>query len=238
MQRIAGLEPQRVPGAEPARDDPAPHHAVPQLAHHLGRAEELAAALARVARPAQEHRDPEHLFLAERERGHLDPEQLERPRPLHGEHRPASRDIPGLVQPPRVDLDVGRVDDEEVAVVAAVRDQVVDHPAGVVRQQRVLGLTRRDPVEVVRQEALEVVVGAFSRDLELAHVRDVEDPGMPPHREVLLDDRRVLHGHLPARERDETGPERLRGDRTAACAGASAPGVDPNAARIRQVART
>src|SRR4029453_5878040 len=38
-------------------------------------------------------------------------------------------------------------------------------------------------------------------DLELAHVRDVEDPGGGADRLVLGDHALVLHGHLPAGER-------------------------------------
>ena len=40
-------------------------------------------------------------------------------------------------------------------------------------------------------------------DLDLAHVRDVEDAGVGPHRPVLGDHALVLHRHLPAGERDE-----------------------------------
>ena len=43
-------------------------------------------------------------------------------------------------------------------------------------------------------------------DLDLAHVRDVEDAGVGPHGHVLLDHALVLHRHLPAGERDEACP--------------------------------
>ena len=42
---------------------------------------------------------------------------------------------------------------------------------------------------------------------ELAHVRDVEDPGVVANRAVLVRDRRVLDGHLPAGEGDEARAE-------------------------------
>jgi hypothetical protein len=48
---------------------------------------------------------------------------------------------------------------------------------------------------------------AFARERELAHVRHVEDSRRRPHRPVLSHDGRVLHRHLPARERDETRAE-------------------------------
>ena len=45
-------------------------------------------------------------------------------------------------------------------------------------------------------------------DLELAHVRDVEDAGVLAHGSVLGDNAFVLHGHLPAGEGHETRAER------------------------------
>ena len=65
-----------------------------------------------------------------------------------------------------------------------------------------------DLVEVVREQPLEELLRARALDLELAHVRDVEDAGVGPHRAVLGDDALVLDGHLPARERDEPRAER------------------------------
>src|SRR5262245_40369119 len=38
-------------------------------------------------------------------------------------------------------------------------------------------------------------------------MRDVEDTCVVPDRTMLVGDARVLHRHLPARERDETGAE-------------------------------
>ena len=65
-----------------------------------------------------------------------------------------------------------------------------------------------DLVEVVREQPLQQLLRARAFDLELAHVRDVEDAGVGPHRAVLGDHALVLDGHLPARERDEPRPER------------------------------
>ena len=45
-------------------------------------------------------------------------------------------------------------------------------------------------------------------DLDLAHVRDVEDAGVGANGAVLLDDALVLDGHLPAGERNHPCPER------------------------------
>ncbi len=62
-------------------------------------------------------------------------------------------------------------------------------------------------VDVVRERALQEVARARPFDLELAHVRHVEDTRVRPHRAVLRDDALVLHRHLPARERHHARAE-------------------------------
>ena len=91
--------------------------------------------------------------------------------------------------------------------VEAVDDQVVDDSAGLGRQQRVLRLARRQAVDVVREHRLQQVACGRPFDLELAHVRDVEDPGVRADSLVLGDHALVLHGHLPAGERDHARAE-------------------------------
>ena len=93
-------------------------------------------------------------------------------------------------------------------LVEPVGDQVVDDPAVLVRQQRVLRAAGRDAVEVVREQALEQLVRARALDLELAHVADVEDAAIGAHRAMLRDDALVLDRHLPAGERDHPRAER------------------------------
>ncbi len=72
-------------------------------------------------------------------------------------------------------------------------------------------------VEVVREHA---PGGSRKRtvalDVELAHVRDVEDAARAPHGEVLRDDALVLHGHLPAGERHDAAPRAQHAARGAA----------------------
>jgi hypothetical protein len=107
-----------------------------------------------------------------------------------------------------IGLDVRGVHDEEVVVGAtAVGDEVVDDPAPVVGEQCVLGVAVARLVEVVGEARLQVVVRAVPRDLQLSHVRDVEDACGRPHCTVLAHDGRVLHRHLPAGERDEARAE-------------------------------
>src|SRR5919106_69841 len=88
VQRVAGLQSQRVAGAEAARDDAALDDRVPEAGGLLRRAAELAAALARVAGAGHEAGDAEHLLLAEAERLDVDAEPAERLRALHGEEGP------------------------------------------------------------------------------------------------------------------------------------------------------
>ena len=92
--------------------------------------------------------------------------------------------------------------------VEPVHDQVVDDPAALVREERVLRPTGLELVEVVREQALEQLVGARPLHVDLAHVRDVEDPGVRANRPVLLEHALVLDGHLPPGERDEPCAER------------------------------
>ena len=135
---------------------------------------------------------------------------------MHGQQRVPIRDVAhlhtvelALLEPGEVGLAVRCIDDQEKALRRTlVRNQVVDDPALVVRQQRVLRLAGADPVEVVREQRLQEVTRPRAFDFELAHVRDVEDPAVAAHREVLRDDAFVLHRHLPARERDESRAER------------------------------
>ena len=54
--------------------------------------------------------------------------------------------------------------------------------------------------DVVARHALQEGERAGTLQLELAHVRDVEEPGRLPHREVLGDHAAVLDRHLPAGE--------------------------------------
>ena len=101
-----------------------------------------------------------------------------------------------------VGLGVRGVHDEQVPVSAGpVDDQVVDDPAVLVRQQRVLRLAELEVGDVVREQPLQHLGRGRPLDLELAHVRDVEDAGVRPYRLVLGDHSFVLHRQLPAGER-------------------------------------
>ena len=216
VQRVADLEAQRVARAEPARDDAAREHGVPERDGVVGHAQELAAVLAGVAGAVDHHLDAVDRRLGEGERRRRrQPEPLDRARALHGDERVLVGDVAhvgagdlALLQPREVGLAVRGVDDEEIgALVEPVDDEVVDDAAVLVREQRVLRLAGRELVDVVRERRLQEVAGARPFDLELAHVRDVEHAGVGPHGAVLVDDAGVLHRHLPARERDHLRAE-------------------------------
>jgi hypothetical protein len=104
-------------------------------------------------------------------------------------------------EPAAVIVDPGGVDDQQQVVVREpVGDQVVDRAAVLVQQQRLLGVAGADAIEVVREHPLGEGQGAGAPQLELPHVRDVEDAGRRSHRLMLGDDALVLHRHLPAGE--------------------------------------
>ncbi len=135
-------------------------------------------------------------------------EPLDRPRPLDGQQRVLVGRIPhlgaadlALLQPRIRRVTVARVDDEEIVVrIDPVGDQIVDDAAAVVRQQRVLRVALTELVEIVREQRLKQLVRVRALDVELAHVRDVEDAAVGAHRPVLRNDALVLDGHLPAGE--------------------------------------
>ena len=143
-------------------------------------------------------------------------ETLERTRALHGDEAVLVRGVAhlaaarlALLQPVVHRGAIRRVDDEiELPVREPVRDEVVDDPADLVREQGVLRLAVVEPVDVVRQHALEEGLRRRPVDVDLAHVRDVERPGVRSNGPVLGDDALVLHGHLVAGERHHARAER------------------------------
>ena len=125
---------------------------------------------------------------------------------LVAHRRPA---LLALGEPLERRLAIPRVDDEQVVGRRdAIRDQVVDDAAALVREQRVLRLAVADPIEIVRQRALEHGVRGRPLDVQLPHVRDIEDAPAVSHSQVLGDHAFVLDGHLPAGERHQPRAER------------------------------
>ena len=113
-----------------------------------------------------------------------------------------------VAKPREVGLAVRGIDDQQEAIPSTlVDDQVVDDSAVLVGEERVLGLSGLDPVEIVREQSLQILARARAFDLEFAHMRDVEDAAVAPHREVLRDHALVLHRHLPAGEGNQACAE-------------------------------
>ena len=141
-----------------------------------------------------------------------------RPRALHRQHRPAvvrvrdlDVEVAGVLgEPGEVLVVVRRVRDGEEAVLAEpVGEQVVEHAAVLAAQHAVLRAPLRDLRDVVREHALEEVLGLRPARLDLAHVRDVEHARAGAHRHVLLADALVLDRHLPPGEGHEPRPGAL-----------------------------
>ena len=223
MQRVADLEAQRITRSETARHRAGLDERVPQL-HRVARgADQLDAGFARVAGARDRALDAGDARLGERERRgreRIDAlaqrrEQTERRRPLKREHAVAVRFVDqrggggtALAQMCHIDVTVAGVDDEQVAALAPVGDEVVDDPPALVREQRVLRFPRREAVEIVREHALQEGVRPAGHQ-QLSHVRDVEEAGGRAYRMHLVDHTRVLDGHLPTGEGDEA-PARFR----------------------------
>ena len=191
VQRVADLEPQRVPRAQAARRRAGGQQAVPERSGVLGLADQLDAGLAGVSGAGNDRRHAAHLGAREAERRQLRQlDQRQRGRALQREHRQLGRPVvhrhvgrQALGQPGVVGVGAAGVDDQQQVVVGEpVDDQVVHGAARVLEQQRVLGVARADPVEIVGQRGLREPDRPRAAQLELAHVRDVEDARMAAHR--------------------------------------------------------
>ena len=166
VQRVAHLGAQRVPGAEPAGQHAVVgagrDQGVPQGHRHVVGGDQLVAALAGVAGPADDDTHPvvtarqlrldeRHVVVTGRQPDRV--EHLVGPGPLDGQHGVVvvvvgDRHALGrrLGEPPHDLGGVGRVGDQQHPLVGVeVGDQVVDDPAGLrVAAQRVLRLAVPD----------------------------------------------------------------------------------------------
>ncbi len=85
---------------------------------------------------------------------------------------------------------------------------VVDDRAALVAEQAVARLSRLEARDVARDEPIERGARLRSVEMELAHVREIEETRGFAHGAVLGDDPRVLDGHLVAGERHHPRAER------------------------------
>jgi hypothetical protein len=51
--------------------------------------------------------------------------------------------------------------------------------------------------------------------MNLAHVADIEKPGLPAHRQMLIDDALIFNGHLPAEKLDHPSAQFLMAGKNA-----------------------
>ena len=176
------------------------------------------AVLAGVAGAVDHHLDAVDRRLRERERvRRRQSEPLDRARALHGDERVLVGDVAHVgagdlarLQPLEVGLAVRGVDDEQVgALVEPVDDEVVDD-AAVARSSAACTAPRR---AAMRSRSFESADWRRSRargpsTSNSPMCETSNDAGVGPHGAMLLDHARVLHRHLPARERDELRAER------------------------------
>src|SRR5215210_874340 len=104
-------------------------------------------------------------------------------------------------------LAVGGVYDDEKVVLAPVDDHIVHRSPIFVADHRVACLPDVQACDVASNEALDGALGVGAAEDGLAHVRDVEEPGVVANRPMLGLYALILHGHLVAGEVHEPGPE-------------------------------
>ena len=101
-----------------------------------------------------------------------------------------------ILQPCKIFIRASRVHDEQILLlVDAIYNQVINDPAAVIEQKRVLTHADVELVDVVGQHAIEPIARTGAVHDELAHVRNVEDADIVPHCLMFLDDAGVLHRH-------------------------------------------
>ena len=102
------------------------------------------------------------------------------------------------LQPREIFIDLRCVDNEQkLLCIGPVEDQIVDDPAALIEHQRILRLANIKGRHSIREQRVEPFRRFRAPDQELAHVRDIENPAMLPHRSVFIEDARVLNRHLP-----------------------------------------
>ncbi len=107
-------------------------------------------------------------------------------------------------------LPVRGVTDHQIVVGGgAINIEVVDQPAVVVRQHRVLASPRFEGGGVVERSEAQKLERPRPRNAHLTHMADVEHPGALAHRQMLLmNSRLVLNRHLPTGKIDHAPARR------------------------------
>ncbi len=219
VQPHRGFEPQRVAGAEAARDDVGRaarfEQRLPHAVGHVRRHEDLEAVLPGVAGARDDGARVRHLAVTEPvvlELRQLDAgERLQHfagGRPLNGDERIAAAGVDrrnltrhlDLLGDPGVVLgDIRRVHHEHEVVRRHPVDQhVVDERTFRGRQRGIVRLPDLQATGVVARDPLHRGERVLAGNLDLAHVADIEQPGPGSDRHVLVGDAGVLDRHVPA----------------------------------------
>ena len=108
----------------------------------------------------------------------------------------------------------GGVDDQKQMVAEIRHHQIVENAAVFIGELGVALPSRRNRHDVLRHQPLQrqrriLDLAGFGTQRELAHMRDVEQPGVRARMQVLLQHAgRVLHRHLVAREGNQLAAAR------------------------------
>ena len=230
VQRIAHLEAQRVARAHATRYDAMltmRQDPVPEIACAIGRAHQLHANLAGIARTRHEARHAGDHTCDCRERLDrvgtrclLRPDvgkQLECDRALQRDHGRlvalVGHDGAALLEPlevRQVGRDVAGVDHQQPDLVGQlVDDQIVDYATLLVEQERILRLPFLEAVDIAGERLAQQILGSGAGYLELTHMRDIKDAGAGADGAMLLIDADVVDRHLPAAKLDHACAEFL-----------------------------
>ena len=99
-------------------------------------------------------------------------------------------------------------DDEEPLLGEPVDDEVVDDPAVLGADHRVVGPANGEGRWIADERRGKARAGLGALDEQLTHVREIEQAGSFANRPVLIEDAAVLDRHEPAAEFDQPRPER------------------------------
>ncbi len=113
----------------------------------------------------------------------------------------------------------GRINDQQKTVFAPSDHQVIEYPALVVRELRIARCIQRQATKIARDQSLKRCDRIIPPDLDLSHMRNIEQSGGSPRVKMLLQNSGlVLYRHIIARKCDEL-PAQLDMQRVQRCPG-------------------
>ena len=107
-----------------------------------------------------------------------------------------------FLNPSPVLVNISCIDDQEVAVCSHLIDQQVVHYTAIfVAHHAIENLSGIHLGDVVRKDMVDVTLGIGTTYQDLAHVTDVKDATSLTYGLMLVDDARILDGHVETSER-------------------------------------